>query len=434
MKHIFTLMALFGALALNAQSLGYNDLGVLFTNEQDNGTARFRAMSGAFGALGGDLSAIEINPAGTAVFLKSELGITMNIRNQSISSNYYGTNTTVEDDYTNLSQIGTVFVFKNNFSDWSNMAIGFNYSLSNDFDDFWVAQGNSDYATFIYDENMDEDNLYLNTEGQYFDNYTSGQTNKYTFTFASQYKDKFYLGASFTSHDIRHYQNVYLVEDNYNDMGEKLPIYLSSLNEELSTFGYGFSFGLGIIAKPNDNVRLGFAYRSPVWYNLTEEFFDNNGFLNGFRYDMRSPSKYTGSFAYIFGKNGLISVDYTYRNYSNIKLEPTHEFQPENQFFSNNLQGTSEVRAGAEWRVKRLSLRGGYNYKQNPYKDAISSDNLTGFSVGAGYNFGFAKFDFAYENTQRTDVYDFYPQYDEVDAAELDFDTSKWTLSLVFNL
>ena len=29
------------------------------------GTARFQAMGGAFGALGGDLSAININPAGS---------------------------------------------------------------------------------------------------------------------------------------------------------------------------------------------------------------------------------------------------------------------------------------------------------------------------------------------------------------------------------
>jgi hypothetical protein len=38
---------------------------------QDNltGTARFRAMSGAFGALGGDLSAININPAGFRLYL-----------------------------------------------------------------------------------------------------------------------------------------------------------------------------------------------------------------------------------------------------------------------------------------------------------------------------------------------------------------------------
>ena len=32
------------------------------------GTARYNSMSGSFGALGGDLTAISINPASSAVF------------------------------------------------------------------------------------------------------------------------------------------------------------------------------------------------------------------------------------------------------------------------------------------------------------------------------------------------------------------------------
>ena len=42
------------------------------------GSARFTALGGAFNALGGDLSAIKDNPAGAAVFLNSELGMTIN--------------------------------------------------------------------------------------------------------------------------------------------------------------------------------------------------------------------------------------------------------------------------------------------------------------------------------------------------------------------
>ena len=418
---------------------GYGDLGVLFTGEDNNGTARFRAMSGAFGALGGDLSAIEINPAGTAVFLKSEFSASLNIRNQRINSNYYGSNASLKDDYTTLSQMGAVFVFKNNYSDWHNTAIGFNYSLARDFKNFWVADGNSGYSTFIYDEdydpdNPDPDNIYLNTDRQYFENYTSGKNNKYTFSFASQYKDKLYIGASLNSHDLRFYQSAYLEEENYNDQGDRLPRYLASSYEELWTSGYGFSFSLGFIVKPVENMRLGLAYQSPVWYNLLEESYNNFGQLNGFYYEMRSPSKYTGSFAYIFGKKGLISLDYVYRNYSNIKLDPAPDFQGENQYFDNNLKGTSEVRIGTEWRIKHLSLRGGYHFQQSPYKESVSSDDLKGYSLGAGYSFGFVKLDFAYENSKQSNIYDFYADYDQVDAANLDIDTSKYTISLVFNI
>ena len=42
---------------------------VRYAQDNLNGTARFRAMGGAFGALGGDLSSINVNPAGSAIFL-----------------------------------------------------------------------------------------------------------------------------------------------------------------------------------------------------------------------------------------------------------------------------------------------------------------------------------------------------------------------------
>ena len=40
--------------------------------EKPSGTARFESMGGAFGSLGGDLSSININPAGGAVFIDNE--------------------------------------------------------------------------------------------------------------------------------------------------------------------------------------------------------------------------------------------------------------------------------------------------------------------------------------------------------------------------
>ena len=41
-----------------------------YSNDEIEGSARYSAMSGAFGALGGELSAISINPAGSAIFSK----------------------------------------------------------------------------------------------------------------------------------------------------------------------------------------------------------------------------------------------------------------------------------------------------------------------------------------------------------------------------
>ena len=45
-----------------------------------NGSARFNSMGGAFGALGGDISAISINPSGSSVFLNSEIGFNIDFQ------------------------------------------------------------------------------------------------------------------------------------------------------------------------------------------------------------------------------------------------------------------------------------------------------------------------------------------------------------------
>ena len=57
--------ALFMSQFLAAQTL--NDVSYL-TRSGLYGSARYTSMAGAFGALGGDLSAINVNPAGSAVF------------------------------------------------------------------------------------------------------------------------------------------------------------------------------------------------------------------------------------------------------------------------------------------------------------------------------------------------------------------------------
>ncbi len=446
MKKLFLAVLLCVAYISNSQTLGYNDIGVLFSKQIINGTARYNAMSGAFGALGGDLSAIETNPAGAAVFLMSEFAVSLNISNSETLATYYGSSELSENDLTNLSQAGGVFVFNgyNTNSPWGKVALGFNFSIANDFENLWFASGNSGFApiTDFYDS---DPVVYINSDGQYFENFTEGRNNKYTFTFASEYNNNLYVGASISTYDIDYYQR-FLIEE-YNNDGNGNNFDISQI-QELITYGDGVSFNIGIISKPNDNVRLGLAYQSPVWYNLSEDFLDfdvevyessidetftDNSGINAFDYNLKTPGKLTGSFAYIFEKQGLISVDYIYKNYSNIKLSKGN-FSEENQNFKSDLESTGELRIGTEWRFDNFSLRGGYHLEKSPYKNALGSDDTEGYSFGAGFKFKGGKIDLSYQKFTNTAPYNFYPQFNQLDAAELDFDTSKITATLVLNI
>ena len=71
-KYIF--LSALGLTATMTQSQELSDA-LLYSQDNLNGTARFRAMGGAFGALGGDLSSLNVNPAGSAIFVNNQLDL-----------------------------------------------------------------------------------------------------------------------------------------------------------------------------------------------------------------------------------------------------------------------------------------------------------------------------------------------------------------------
>ena len=73
-----------------------------------NGTARYVSMGGAFGALGGDPSAIKDNPAGLGIYRKSEINGTMGLSLQGASAtwnNGNGSNDSYKLGFNNFSYV-----------------------------------------------------------------------------------------------------------------------------------------------------------------------------------------------------------------------------------------------------------------------------------------------------------------------------------------
>ena len=460
MKRFLTLAALFAVtLTSYSQSLGYQDLALLFSQDDANGTARFTSMAGAFGALGGDISVMNINPAGLAVFNNSSFTGSFNSRNTDITSNYYGTSRNNQDQFFNLSQAGAVLVFdtgKN--SDWNKFAIGFNYRITKDFTNNFNVRGNSGIATFRdfpLDNNMPTIDYNVAEEQRFFNNST-GELNEMNIAFSSVHKNKLYVGASLNFSDLSFSQRSTLVE--FNNDGDDNTLDANLFQENFTT-GAGISLNAGFIYKANEKFRFGLSYQTPTLFTeLLEEsnIVNNDGFMGDteitvsndnvtynntsrgnfpsqrFIYRLKTPSKLTASAALIFGKNGLLSIDYISKNYNNMKLSDA-DFSNENQFFQNELRNTYSVNIGSEWRFERLSLRGGYRFEQSPDKLALDSDNLEGYSFGGGYDFGNFKVDFAYSDNNRTAAYNFYPGFN-VNSANLLIDNRVFTTTISINL
>ena len=151
-------------------------------------------------------------------------------------------------------------------------------------------------------------------------------------------------------------------------------------------------------------------------------------------YKLQTPSKWTGSLAYVFGKSGLISLDYSLKDYSKTRFKPNDSFfRPLNATIESQLDLVNELRIGGEYRIKEWSLRAGYSYEESPYKNKKVLGNTTGFSTGFGYNFGSTKLDLAYAYSQRKSQQAFFTQ-GFTDGPNVTTKNNTVSLTLVFEL
>ena len=489
---------------LNAQDISD---ALRYSTGDIQGTARFRAMSGAFGALGGDLSAFGINPAGSAIYTNSHASLSVSNYNNDTRTNYFGTQNSDSNSSFDLHQAGAVFVFNNmnTESPWGRFTLGLSYDQTQNFDNDFFASGTNtnsidsyflDYAqglrldeisafagetfseaygdigavfgyanqqaflgyeSYILEPETDDDantaytsNIAPGSFNQEYSYASTGYNGKFGVNAAIQYDNNIYLGLNLNSHFINYDRSTFLYEANSNAGSLVSEV---GFENNLSTIGSGFSFQLGAIAKLNESFRIGFAYDSPIWYTISEEttqylytIRDDAGtnvstaldpqIVNVFPdYKLQTPSKITGSAALILGKQGLLSFDYSRKDYSKTKFKPETDlyFSEQNMIMSNALKAANSYKIGGEIRLEQLSLRGGYKFEESPYQDTSFYGDLTGYSLGLGYNFGGTSLDLAYENSERTMNHQLY-NIGLTDSAKLNTDNSLVTLTLSMRL
>ena len=94
---------------------------------------------------------------------------------------------------------------------------------------------------------------------------------EFSVNFGFQYDKNLFLGINLNSHVIDR-ENVYLFnENNENSSNNSVNVTNVYFENRLSTYGEGFSFQLGLINKISDILRLGITYKSPTWFEISEE-------------------------------------------------------------------------------------------------------------------------------------------------------------------
>ena len=417
-----------------------------------NGTARYMGMAGAFGALGGDVSAIKDNPAGLGIYRSSEVTATFGFRTQNTASNWNGSTDSDGRFKFTFDNVAAVTAFPT----WAGRNGGSgllqsNWSLSyNRLKSFnrrmrvganGLGSSMTDYLAGFTNGLTPYDLTFVNNETEYYDpfesadipwlstmayetflinnisgtdpatgatvdtdqwasalfegetvnsNYyleESGGISEFAVSWGGNISNVVYLGATLNFQNVNYRMTSRYIEDfgMGTELGEGF-----TLDNNIRTSGLGINGNFGIIVRPVDFLRIGLAYKTPMRYNLTTTNYgemystmltdgsvriaEGEGSLqdynsapaseNQYDYEIHVPGKLTVSAAWIIGKKAIVSADFGYTNYRNLKMydmENAYYYDEYNDAIRETFSNAYEVNVGAEYRITdHVSARLGY--------------------------------------------------------------------------
>lgn len=498
MRKIVLIVLLLGVVCpLTAQE--FNDV-LRYSNIRQGGTARSMGMGGAIGATGVDFSVSAINPASLAQMRTSTAMATVGLNFTNNNSNYL--NQDIRENRFNFSinnmgvTLSTIMynlgkekkkgLINHTFSFGFNRVNDFNRNISIDANnsessylDFLAEEANefldpaliqNGFEPFfqeelalaanaiVYDQNNDNylPNLpsTINMRQLYNYNYRGRQTD-WNISWAANISHLLYIGAGIGIPAIRYTATETIIEEGFDEVEQVQKSF--ELGRELSTSGNGLNAKIGAVLRPNNWLRVGFAYHTPTRYNLTDQFSQNivsRGYTNGNfvyaqgeliqseigenTYTLTIPGRLILSGAFIVKKQAIISIDYENVNYRNARMEGDG-LNFINPLIRQNLRTADNLRVGVEYNYFEYRFRAGYGIYASPYNEAILNNLLEGnlalrvYSAGFGYQvpdsdvyfdaaITYERFDdFLTPYTLETTPRDFYTSFNQVNSTRLIF-------------
>ena len=481
------------------------------TPTQLRGTARFVSMGGAFTSLGGDLSSLSQNPAGIGIYRKSDVGLTFDISFRGYKTDTdqgsYKENQT-KGFFDNFGYVGVIPLS----GAMNSLSWGVSYNRANAFDrrfhgynmptetslSNYVAsftQGvnstgmlfddskkynpyldsNNDWLSILAYNSMIINNTTSDTEyaGLYqngtvgdamYDVREWGYTDEYNIDFAGNFNDVVFWGLGVGIVDMEYNRDV-----NYSESMSGALIYDnktnalttgnagSNLYNAKRTSGTGANIKFGMIVRPVEALRLGFAIHTPTWLHLqhqgygkidanytpdgTQDTNPTSEYTDNYDYDSRlnSPWRFMVGASTVIGSKAIVSIDYERVAYADMKMKYQDyssswgsnfvEDKAGNEDIKSYFKAANIIRVGAEYRITpSFSVRAGYNYQTSNVRDA-AKDNRTeiytagtdpsysfnndtqNISFGLGYRYQAWYIDLAYQHTNTKSTFHAYTPF-----------------------
>ena len=388
------------------------------------GSARYMSMGGAFGALGGDASALKDNPAGLGVYRSGEVTATLNGMFQSANADWEGATSSSSSGFNvkfnNFPYVMSVPFWEERTTGLLHSNFSFSYNRVKNFNRVMRSNGGSEssftdflagftngfteqdlkYVENSYDPYLERDIPWLSVLAYdgYLINNDPGTTNwfsalaapnevadarnivnesggisEYSFGWGGNFNNNLFLGANINIADLTYSLNSILTED-FNAGGY-------DLQNILNQSGLGVNLKLGAIYLPTNNVRLGLAFHTPTFYTISEvgyaelTYENLNESVNGStnvpsegsrqNFNLMTPMQAQLSAAYMFGRKGVISFEYNFVNYTGMRFSESEggrdAFERENEGMKEVLRNGHVIKVGGEYKpIESVALRAGY--------------------------------------------------------------------------
>lgn len=453
-----------------------------------NGTARSVAIGGAMGSLGGDITANFVNPAGLGNYKTGEFVFTPGFNFNNNNASFRNTKLkSSKSNFTLFGPIGIVYGASNRYKPTTSQSISLAVTQTANYNNTIQYSGYNNYSSFseqfaeqavkglskgsIDDVLNDPQYAYgaapalytylvdtfsgnrvkalpefLLTSGkalfQQNTIQTSGGMYEVALGYAVNKNDKLLIGGSIGIPIINYHSTTTFREsDTSADTNNNFGYF--NYTDNFSTKGVGLNLKMGIIFKPSEFLRLGFAihtpsymftvkdkrnidlevnrenYKTPQTVSVSSEKFTNDipGESN---YSLLTPWKAMVSASYVLREienvkqqKGFITADIEYVRHSASSFYSANQtpaagekeyYTSLNQVIRDQYKGAFNFRVGGELKFNVVMARLGFAYYTNPYKDAVLKANKMLVSGGIGYrNKGFF-IDLTYVHSINKDV------------------------------
>ena len=443
------------------------------------GTARNIAIGGAMGSLGGDITANNINPAGIGLYKTKEIVLTPGFMLNNNKFNYRGESNNLKQNAFAYGATGIIIGTANPYrGGWTSSAFsisvnqlasfnnhtyykGFNNmsSYSEQYLEELIRDGASPdaalsnyifgsslaFRTFLIDTTIVAGRLGYKSlvpisSGviQEYNSTTKGGYHEAALGIAGNLEDKLYVGGSLVIPIVHYERDFFFKEtDATSNTGNRFGYF--NFHEMLNSNGIGIGAKLGMIYKPKEFWRIGFAIHTPQIIAFKDEIRAtlsantegyagtrtetsnnlNSGNPGTRQYNIIKPWRAIASASYVFREvsntkkqRAFLSADIEYVNYKGARFTAANNssdglknyYKMVNEEIKDYYKGNLNFRVGGELKFDPWMFRAGLAYYGSPYAD----DNLKASrfitSTGIGYrNYGFF-IDLAYAQTISKDV------------------------------